>query len=83
MLCDNDKQQAAPEITVATGKATITSASASKILYTIDGGDPRYDDKAKVYSAAVDVTAGQVVRAVAYGGSSTPFTSDVVDKTVS
>lgn len=82
VLCDNGKQQAAPEISVATGKATITSASASKILYTIDGGDPRYDDKAKVYSAAVGVTAGQVVRAVAYGGSSTPFTSDVVEETV-
>ena len=82
-LCEAGKKQAAPTVTVSSGKATIASTGASAIYYTVGGGDPRYDKDAKAYSQAIDVTAGQVVRAVAYGGTSTPFTSDVTEYTVS
>ncbi|HBS60885.1 MAG TPA: hypothetical protein DEA44_16685, partial [Firmicutes bacterium] len=89
VLCDKDKQQAAPTITY-TGGATdtieIASPSASAIRYTINGGDPRYDRNALTYGSAIDTSdweAGDyVIQAVAYGGSSTPFTSDVTKSTV-
>ena len=74
-------QQAAPVISFTSNKLTITSSGASQIKYTLDGSDPRFDAHAKNYSAAADLSdlaAGTYeVKAVAYGGVSTPFTSDV------
>ena len=80
-----DKKQANPSASYSDGTLTITSANASEIRYTIDGGDPRFDAKAKVYSTAAELsdleTGNHVVKAVAYGGATTPFTSDVIETT--
>lgn len=81
-----DKQQAAPSIAHSSASLTITSTGADSIAYTIDGGDPRYVHDALTYSAAISTSgwaAGSyVVRAVAYGSSSTPFTSAVTTQTI-
>ena len=72
---------AAPTITVANNKAAIASATGGAVVrYTLDGSDPRYSDSAKVYSAAVDVHAGDRVRACACTESG--YASAVTDKTV-
>lgn len=73
----NGNVQAKPTITIASGEATITSSGASVIKYTTDGTDPRFSDDAKTYSAKFAVTAGQVVRAVAY--SATKYASEVAE----
>ena len=71
---------------MASGNVTIASANAAKILYTMDGTDPRFNPKAEVYATAIDTSgmeAGKhIVKAVAYGGAATPFTSDVVEKEI-
>ena len=72
-------QQATPTITISSGSATITSANATQIKYTVDGTDPRYSASAQVYSAAVNVASGTVVKAVAYKTGS--FASDVATAT--
>lgn len=83
----NSKKQTTPSITVGSGNVTIASANAAKILYTLDGTDPRFNPKAEVYAAALDTSgweAGKhLIRAVAYGGASTPFTSDIAQKEIS
>lgn len=61
----NGYVQATPSISVASGKATITSTDADTIYYTTDGSDPRYSVERKTYTAAVAVTAGDVVKAYA------------------
>ena len=37
----SSKKQTTPSITVGSGNVTIASANAAKILYTLDGTDPR------------------------------------------
>lgn len=75
-------QQAAPTATCATpGTATmvIESAGATKIIYTLDGTDPRFNEAALVYSTPVATTEWKgtvTVRAVAY---SDKFTSNVTE----
>ena len=69
-----------PTIAVADGEATITATGASAIYYTTDGSDPRYSKEAKVYTAAVAVTAGDVVRA--YATAANKYSSAVAEKTV-
>lgn len=69
-----------PTIAVADGKATITATGASAIYYTTDGSDPRYSKEAKAYTAAVAVTAGDVVRA--YATAANKYSSAVAEKTV-
>ncbi len=80
------KKQANPVIAQASGSITITSENASEIRYTVDGGDPRFDVKAKNYSSAITAsglgTGKHVIKAVAFGGTATPFTSDVVELSV-
>lgn len=71
-------QQAAPTIAISDGKATITASGASQIKYTVDGTDPRYSASAQVYTAAVTIPAGGVVKAVAYKDGS--FASNVAEK---
>ena len=57
---------AAPTVTVSGGKAAIAAVDgAEAIRYTTDGSDPRCSASAEVYSAAVAVSAGQTIRAVA------------------
>lgn len=65
----------APSISISSHSATIASSGSSKIYYTTDGTDPRFSSTRKLYSSAVDVTAGTVVKAYAEvdGG----FRSDV------
>ena len=55
---------AAPTISITSNKATVTSAG-NVIYYTLDGSDPRYSKTAKIYAAAVDMTAGQTIKACA------------------
>lgn len=74
-------QQAAPTITVSSGNATIASSGATSIKYTLDGTDPRYSESANVYSAAVAVTSGTVIKAVAY--NAVKLTSTVATTTAS
>ena len=71
-------KQATPTITISDGSATITSANATQIKYTVDGTDPRYSASAQVYTAAVTVPEGGVVKAVAYKDGS--YASDVATK---
>lgn len=74
----NGSKQAAPTISVSSGTATITSASATKILVTTDGSDPRYSDTAVTVTSGGTLTVGSSynLKAVAYGA----FTSDVAAK---
>lgn len=81
-------KQANPVVTVDGGQATIVSAGAGAIWYTVNGGDPRFvpeDDGTNhgrtAYSAAFQVQTGDVIRAVAYGPEG-KFTSDVTTYTV-
>ena len=70
-----------PTIAIASSKATITAGDSETIYYTLDGSDPRYlSAGAKVYSAAVNVASGDVVRACAKKDGL--FTSGVAEKTV-
>lgn len=71
---------AAPTIAVADGKATITATGSTAIYYTTDGSDPRYSKEAKAYTAAVAVSAGDVVRA--YATAAGKYSSAVSEKTV-
>ena len=73
-----DSQTAVPTVAEASGKVTLTCAGAT-IYYTLDGSDPRYSDKAQVYSAPFDVPgAGTTLKA--YGAKSGLFKSGVVAK---
>lgn len=55
----------APVIAVsAAHAASITAVSGVQFKYTVDGSNPRYSDTAKVYTAAVTLTEGQVFKAV-------------------
>ena len=79
----DEKKQAAPEVSFSGSTLTITADGAEEIRYTVDGSDPRFDAAAKVYSSAADLSyldAGKyTVKAVAYGGIGTPFTSDITE----
>ncbi len=70
---------AAPNIAVASGKATITCDGAT-IYYTTDGSDPRYSVEAKTYTAAVAVKSGDQVRA--YAVASGKFNSAVAESDI-
>ena len=77
---EKDAQTTVPTIAVANKKVTLTSADAV-IKYTLDGSDPRYSDKAQVYSAAFDApAAGTVVRACAV--KSGLFRSNVAEEKI-
>ncbi len=71
---------ALPTITISSSSATISKPSgAAEVRYTVDGTDPRYSDSAKVYSSAVTVSSGTIVRAAAFADDK--FTSSVAEKT--
>jgi hypothetical protein len=72
---------AAPTIAVDGGKATITAAGSKTIRYTTDGSDPRYSKDAKVYTAPVAVTAGDIV--VAYAEADGKWNSATAEASVS
>lgn len=55
-----------PVITLKSGSATVTCATAgADVYYTLDGSDPRYNPEAMAYSAAVTVGAGETLKAYA------------------
>lgn len=65
VACAASAVTATPTVAIAGGKATVTS-SEGVVYYTLDGSDPRYQSAdAKVYSAAVAVTAGDIFRCCA------------------
>lgn len=61
--------QATPTASVSSGALTLTSASATKIVYTLDGSNPKNSSTAAEYngSSKPSVTSGQHVRAYAIG----------------
>ena len=66
VACAASAVTATPTISLSGGKATISAASGAVVYYTLDGSDPRYKSAdAKVYSAAVDVAKGEVIRCAA------------------
>lgn len=66
VACAKGTVSATPTVAIAAGKATVTADSGAVIYYTLDGSDPRYQsaDK-KVYSAAVTVKKGDILRTCA------------------
>jgi len=73
----SDLMLAAPTITVTSGSATITGTG-DTVHYTLDGSDPRYSRSAQLYTAAVTVAAGQMVKAYTAGAGK--YCSDVAEK---
>lgn len=80
------KQQATPTISHQTNSLTITSADSGGIYYTTDGSDPRFSDKRQAYAGAVSTaswaTGSYTIKAVAYGGDTTPLTSAVAEQSI-
>ncbi len=76
-------KQTKPVLSSSGGTVTISADGAAEVRYTVDGGDPRFDAGAKVYTASIstsDLESGEhTVKAVAFGGASAPFTSDVAE----
>lgn len=65
VACAASAVTATPTVEIAGGNATVTS-NEGVVYYTLDGSDPRYQSAdAKVYSAAVAVTAGDIFRCCA------------------
>ncbi|WP_312281464.1 chitobiase/beta-hexosaminidase C-terminal domain-containing protein [Oscillibacter sp.] len=54
----------APVMAIASHAVTITAASGVVFKYTVDGTNPRYSTTAEVYTAAVELTEGQTMRAI-------------------
>ena len=66
VACAKDAVAATPTVAIAGGKATVTVPEGTAVYYTLDGSDPRYQSAdAKVYSAAVAVTKGDIFRCCA------------------
>lgn len=55
---------AAPELTVASHKVTVTAAEGVTFRYTVDGSNPRYSAAAQAYTAPVTLTEGQLFRCI-------------------
>jgi hypothetical protein len=66
VACAKGTVTATPTVAIAGGKATVTGADGAVVYYTLDGSDPRYQSAdVKVYSAAVNVAAGDIFRCCA------------------
>lgn len=64
-VCGNAAVLAAPVMSITGHAVSITAVSGVVFKYTTDGTNPRYSTTAEVYTAAVTLTAGQTMRAVA------------------
>ena len=65
VACAKGTVTATPTVSISGGKATVTSTE-GVVYYTLDGSDPRYQSAdAKVYSAAVPVSTGDIFRCCA------------------
>lgn len=61
---------------------TLEAGAGETIKYTLDGTDPRYSDKAIIYTAAfANPDAGTKVRAVAYDYANGIYNSDLLEHT--
>lgn len=72
VICTNAAVTNALSVTVSSHVATIsfTAATGDKVLYTVDGTDPRCSGTATVWSSGtVTLTAGQTIRVKAYDAS--------------
>ena len=80
-LVANSTKQACT-VSIATHQATVTAADAKEIWYTLDGSDPRFSQSRQMVATGgkVTTTAGQTIRAVAYGAAG-KFTSDIAEDT--
>ena len=69
-LVANSTKQACT-VSIATHQATVTAADAKEIWYTLDGSDPRFSQSRQMVATGgkVTTTAGQTIRAVAYGAA--------------
>ena len=63
-VCGNAAILAAPVMNIASHAVSISSVSGVVFKYTTDGTNPRYSSTAKVYTGAVTLTEGQVMKAV-------------------
>lgn len=63
-VCGNAAVLAAPAMSIASHAVTITAVSGVVFKYTTDGTNPRYSETAQVYTGAVTLTEGQVMKAV-------------------
>lgn len=66
VLCTAATLTVKPTITISNNSATVSAGGATKVLYTVDGSDPRCSGTAAEYSAAVTLTAGQTIRVAGY-----------------
>ena len=64
-VCGNAAILAAPTMSITGHAVSITAVSGVVFKYTTDGTNPRYSNTAQIYTAAVTLTAGQTMRAVA------------------
>lgn len=65
------------------GKVTIVCENADRIMYTLDGTDPRYSETAQVYGAAFTLAESATVRAVGYDDTAKVYyPSDVAAEAV-
>ncbi len=69
-------------VAISSHTATVTAAGADEIWYTLDGSDPRFSANRKQIATGgtVSTTAGQTIKAVAFGASG-KLTSDVAEAT--
>lgn len=69
-------------VAISSHTATVTAADAKEIWYTLDGSDPRFSLSRQMVATGgtVATTAGQTIRAVAYGKEG-KFTSDIAEDT--
>lgn len=65
-ICKASVLTVKPTITISNNSATVSAGGATKVLYTVDGSDPRCSGTAAEYSAAVTLTAGQTIRVAGY-----------------
>ena len=63
-VCGNAAILAAPVMSINSHAVSITAASGVVFKYTTDGTNPRYSSTAQVYTGAVTLTEGQVMKAV-------------------
>lgn len=80
-LVGNSLKQACT-VEISSHTATVTAADAKEIWYTLDGSDPRFSLSRQMVATGgtVATTAGQTIRAVAYGKEG-KFTSDIAEDT--
>ncbi len=75
-----------PTVTITSNSVTISCTGASEIWFTVDGSDPRFAmpwnpdtlSGRRLYSSAVTIPEGAVVKAVAFADGK--FTSAVIEK---